>query len=96
MTVALLETLATDLLENEDLLSPDGVVEDGGLYTCSIHIRSSDLDFPVLVEEKHLVEFDLLILRGREAIDKKLGTSFNFKLLSGNVYDCVHLVNKLS
>ena len=26
----------------------------------------------------------------RKAVDKDLHTSFNFKLVSGNIYDCVH------
>ena len=90
MAVELLEAFATDFLEHKDLLGLDVVTEDGGFYYSTLDIRGTDFDCTLSVDEEHLVELDGLVgLRG-QAVDEDLGTSFYFKLLAGNVYDCVH------
>ena len=90
MAVELLEAFATDFLEHKDLLGLDVVTEDGGFDYSTLDIRGTDFDCSLAVDEEHLVELDGLVgLRG-QAVDEDLGTSFYFKLLAGNVYDCVH------
>ena len=44
MAVHLLETLATDFLEHQNLVSFK-VAEDGGLYVCTSDVRFADLSF---------------------------------------------------
>ena len=46
MAVELLESLATDFLENEHLVSLCLVIENGGLHDCALNIRITELDLP--------------------------------------------------
>ena len=93
MSVALLEALAADLLEDEDLVSFSIVIEDGGLDHCAIYIGSTDLDTRVTRDEEDLVELNISTIRGREAVHEDFIASLYLELLACNVYDCVH--NKL-
>ena len=90
MTVEFLEALATDLLENNDLVCLDIICENGSLDDCTVNIRSADLDVALVVEEEHLVELYISTFGLREPLDKDFIASFYFKLLTCNVYDCVH------
>ncbi len=56
MTVELLEALATDLLEHEDLVGLGVVIQNGSLNNGSLYIRSSDLDGLSVGDEEYLVE----------------------------------------
>ena len=94
MSVALLEALAADLLEDEDFVSLGIVIQNSGLDHRTIYVRSSNLDAGVGRDEQHLVELYSSTIRSREAVDEDFIASFNFELLACNVYDCVHK-NKL-
>ena len=90
MTVALLETLATDLLEYEHLVCSCGIIENGSLYNGTFYIGSSDLDCSLILNEEDLVELNISTFGLRKSLDKDFISSFNFELLACNVYDCVH------
>lgn len=90
MAIEFLEALATDLLENKNLVCLCIIIEDGSLYDCAFYIRSTDLDCTLVVEEKYLVELYISTLGLRKSLDKDFVASFNFELLTGNFNDCVH------
>ena len=90
VAVALLEALATDLLEYENLVSLYIIIEDGGLNHCTFYVRSANLDVFAVFDKKHLVELHVSTIRSREAVYEDFIASFNFKLLACNVNDCVH------
>ena len=90
MAIALLETFATDLLEHEHLLSLDIVGKNGSLYNGAFYIRSTNLNCTLILDEKYFVKLYGLVFLCCEPVDKNLGTSFYFELLSCNVYNCVH------
>lgn len=93
MSVAFLETLATDLLEYEDLISPCIVCENGCLDGNALHIGSADLHLTLVVEKKDFVELHISTFCFREAVAEDFIASFYFKLLTCNIYDCVHCEN---
>ncbi len=95
MTVELLEALATDLLENENLVCLGVIIYNGSLYNGSLHIRSSDLDSLTVSDEKHFAELYVSTLGIGEPLHKDFVASLNFKLLACNFYDCVHQTNFL-
>ena len=95
MAVELLESFATDFLEYQYFLCLGIIIEHGSLDYCAFYVRGSDLHFALIVEEKHLVELDRLIVLGRKTVDENLCTSLYLELLACNVNDCVHSV-KLS
>jgi len=90
MAVELLETLAADLLEDEDLVGLCFVIEYGSLYDGSLHIRSSDLDCLAVGYEQHLAELYVSTFGIGEPLHKDFVASLYFKLLACNFYDCVH------
>jgi len=90
MAIQRLETLATNFLEYEHFLGFGVIVQDGGGYLCSLHVRSADLYFALIVHEEHLVELHGFSVLGREAVDEDIHASFYFKLLACNVNNCVH------
>ena len=92
MSVEFLETLAADLLKDNHLVCPAFIIEYGSLDYCAFYVRGSDLHFALIVEEKHLVELDRLIVLGRKTVDENLCASLYFELLACNVNDCVHSV----
>ena len=89
MTVALLEALAADLLEYEDLVSPYIISENGSLYACALNIRSTYLDLSVVLYEEHLGELHSSTFCIRKTVAEDFVASFYFELLAGNFYDCV-------
>ena len=90
MSVALLEALAADLLEDKHLVCPCSIIEDGCLYNGTLYIGSSDLYGSLVLNEKDLVELNISTFGLRESLDKDFISSFYFELLACNVYDCVH------
>ena len=90
VTVALLEALAADLLEYEDLVSPYIISENGSLYACALNIRSTYLDLSVVLYEEHLGELHSSTFCIRKTVAEDFVASFYFELLAGNFYDCVH------
>ena len=90
MAVELLESFATDFLEYQYFLCLGIIIEHGSLNHCAFYVRGSDLHFALIVEEKHLVELDRLIVIGRKTVDENLCTSLYLELLACNVNDCVH------
>jgi len=90
VAIELLESFATDLLENKHLLSLDIVVKNGCLYNGSLDVRCSYGYRSFLVEKKHLVKLYGLVLLLREAVYEDLLSCLNLELLACNVYDCVH------
>ena len=93
MTIALLEALAADLLEYEDLVSPYVISENGSLYACALNIRSTYLDLSVVLYEEHLGELHSSTFCIRKTVAEDFVASFYFELLAGNFYDCVHYQN---
>ena len=92
MTVAFLIPLATFLLEDKDFLSLGRIVEDCSLDYGTFHIRCSDLDISVIVDEKHFVKLYRSAFFCRETVDENLFASLNLELLACNFYDCVHIL----
>ena len=95
MAIALLEALATDFLEYEYLVSLYIVSEDGSLDNCTLHVRITELNLPVGVNQQNLVELDGGILCGRKAVAENLVASLDFELLSCNINNCLHKKTKL-
>ena len=91
VTVQSLESLATDFLEYEHLLGLGVIVYHGGLDLGTLHIRSTDLYLTLIVYEEDLVELNGFSVLGLEAVHEDVHSSFYFKLLACNVYDCEHL-----
>ena len=96
MTVALLEALAADLLEYEDLVSPDVISEYGSLNASALNIRSTYLDLSVVLYEEHLGELHSSTFCIRKTVAEDFVASFYFELLAGNFYDCVHYKKLIS
>ena len=92
VSVALLESLVCNLLENKNLVSPASVIKYRRLNDCTLDVRSSDLHLALVVNEKHLVELNSSTFGLRKSLDKDLGASLYFELLACDVYDCVHLI----
>ena len=90
MAIELLEALAADLLEHEDLVGLRIVIQNGSLHNGSLNIRSSDLDGLTVSDEKHFAELYISTLGIGEPLHKDFVASLYFKLLACNVYDCVH------
>lgn len=90
MSVEFLETLAADLLKDNHLVCPAFIIENGSLDYCALYIRSTYLHGSVICDEKHLLELHISTLGIGKPLHKDLIASFYFKLLTCNVYDCVH------
>jgi hypothetical protein len=93
MSVALLEALAADLLEDKDLVGLGIVIQNSGLDHRTFYVRSTDLDTRVTSDEEYLVELYISTIRSREAVYEDLIASLYLELLACNFNDCVH--NKL-
>lgn len=91
MSVEFLETLAADLLENDDLICFCVIFQDGSLYYCALNVRSADLHCAFSVNEKYFCKLHCFTFGLRKSLHKDLISSLYFKLLASNVYDCVHL-----
>ena len=90
MPVAFLETLATDLLEHENLVGASLVIHHCSLYHCTFHIGGAHLYLTLIVEEENLVELNVGAFALCESLDEDFVASFNFELLACNFYDCEH------
>ena len=90
MAVELLEALATDLLEDDDLVSLDLVIEDGGLYDCTFNIGSTNLHGLVVGNEENLVKLHISTFDFGKPLHKDFISSFYLELLACNEYDSVH------
>ena len=90
MTVTLLVTLATFLLEYKNLLALASVVKYGCCNLGTLYVWCTDLYCAVCVDKEHLVELDCSTLLSRKAVYEDFHTSFYLELLACNVYDCVH------
>ena len=93
MAIELLEAFTADFLEHQNLVCLYIVIEDCGLYHCSVDVGSTDFDSSVVLDEKHLVKFYISIFGLRKALDKDFVSSFDLELLACNVYNCVHKQN---
>ena len=93
MAIELLEALATDLLENENLVRLCIVIEYGSLHNGTFNIRSSDLHCFAVCDEEHFAELYFSTFGIGEPLHKDFVASFYFKLLACNVNDCVHQTN---
>ena len=90
MAIALLEALATDLLEDKNLVSLYLIVQNCSLYYSTFNIRSSDLYSLSVSDEKNFSELHSSTFFSRKAVYEDFISSFNFELLACNVNDCVH------
>ena len=90
MAVQLLESLATDFLENQYFLGLYRVVKHCGFHDCALYVRGSDFHCTLVIEKQHLVELYRLVFLGSKAVYENLRTSLNLELLSCNVNNCVH------
>ena len=90
MAVELLEALTTNLLEDDNLVSPGLVIDDGSLNDCTFNIRSTDLYCTLILNEEYLVELNISTFGLRKSLHKDLISSLYLELLACNVYDCVH------
>lgn len=90
MTVEFLEALATDLLENDNLVCLYIISEDGSLYYCTLYIGSTYLYCCIICNKEDLGELHISTLGVGKPLHKDFISSFYFELLACNVYDCVH------
>ena len=90
MTVQRLEALATDLLENENLVCLYIVCDHGCLDNCAFNVGSTDFDLALSVYEEHFVKLYFSLLGLRKAGYENLVSGLNLELAACNVYNCVH------
>lgn len=95
MTVQLLESFTTDLLENKYLVCLYIISKNCCLYYSALNIRSTYLYCTLVVDEEHLVKLYGLVFLCGETVDVNLRAGLYFELLSGDFYDCVHFFIKL-
>ena len=92
MTVALTRVLATLHLEDDDLVTLHQRVYYFTHYFCSLYGRSTYLHCTVSIYEQHLVKFNSLAFLGiLDVVHKELLALLHLKLLTLNLYNCVHL-----
>ena len=90
MTVALLESLVRNLLEDEHLVGASLIIHYCCLYDCTLHERCADKVLTLVVEEKDLVELHIGAFGLRKSLNEDLVASLHFELLACNFYDCEH------
>ena len=95
MTVQLLITFATSLLEYKHLVGLARVVENSCLHHCTLYVRGTDLYRSVCIHEEKLVELNSSTFLSRKAVDKDFIASFYLELLACDVHNCVHYTKKL-
>ena len=95
MTVTLLITGSTLLLEHEDLVILQ-VLQDFALHRGAFYNRCTYLNLTVVVYKQDFVEAQRRILFALETVNIKLSTLFSLELLTCNLYYYVHLINKLN
>ena len=92
IAVELAIALATLLVEDEDFVALHEVIEDFTNYFCALDGGSAYGNCTVFVDEQYLVKFNSLAVFGvLDVVDKELLALFHLKLLTVNLYDCVHL-----
>ena len=91
MTVALTRVLAALHLENNHLVALHERVDYLTHYFCSLYGRSTYLHCTVSIYEQYLVKFNSLAFFGiLDVVNKDLLALLNLKLLTLNLYNCVH------
>lgn len=91
VAIELAIALATLLVEDEHLVALYEGSEHFAYYLCSRNSGSTDSDSSSIVYEEHLVEFNSLTGFGTlKVIDKELLALLHLKLLTVDLYDCVH------
>ncbi len=95
VAVHLLETLATDFLEHQNLIALE-VAEDGGLYVCTSDVRFANLNIAVIVFKHHGVKSNLAALIVLKTVHEDLLIFSDLELLSCDFYNCVHFLNMFS
>ena len=92
MTVALARVLAALHLEHNHLVALHERVDNFTHYFCSLYGRSTYRHCTVSIYEQHLVKFNSLAFLGiLDVVNEELLALFYLKLLTLNVYNCVHL-----
>ena len=88
-------SLATLLVEYKNLVALYEGRNNLTYYLCALYCRSADGDGTVVVDEENLVELNSLSsLSGLDMVYEELLALLNLKLLTVNLYDCVHLILK--
>ena len=90
MAVEGLETFAANLLENKNLVSLHIICENGCLHNCSLHIRATDFDLALIVNEEHLVKLYFSVFGLGKPLNENLVASLYLELLACNINNCVH------
>lgn len=93
MTVFLTVILAALHFEHHNLVALYERVHYLGYYFCAIHCGRTDCHCSFIVYKQHTVEFNSLTgLDILHVIHKELFACLNLKLMTVNLYDCVHFV----
>lgn len=92
MTVALLETLTADLLENKNLVSLGIIINNSSLDYCTLYVWSTNLHSCIICNEEDLGELYVCTFGISEPLHKDFVASFNFELLASDFYDSVHII----
>ena len=91
MAVAFTAILAALHLEDDDLVTLHQRVHYFTYYFCSLYGRSTYLYCTVSIYEQHLLKFNSLAFLGiLDVVNEELLALFYLKLLTLNVYNCVH------
>jgi len=77
------------LLEDDDLVGLY-VIEDGGLHRRPVNQGLPDRNVPLLLDEQHAAEIDLVSDFGIETRNKELLFLLDAILFAGNIYNSVH------
>ena len=90
--VELAIALATLLVEDEHLVALYEGRKHFSYYFCALYGGSTYSDLTVLVEKEHLVELNSFAsFNASEVVYEELLACFHLKLMTVNLYDCVHL-----
>ena len=91
--IELAVALTALLVEDEHLVALYEGRNNLTYYLCALYCRSADGDGTVVVDEENLVELNSLSsLSGLDMVYEELLALLNLKLLTVNLYDCVHLI----
>ena len=94
MTIAveLAIALTTLLVEDEHLVALYEGRKHFSYYFCALYGGNTYSDLTVLVEKEHLVELNSFAsFNAGEVVYEELLACFHLKLMTVNLYDCVHL-----
>jgi len=94
MTIALARVLATLHLENDDLVTLYKGVHYFYYYFGTLYLWCTDSYCTLIVYEQYLVELNSLTgLNILDVVNEQFLALLDLKLLTVNLYDCVHFVN---